>query len=95
MFDGGDTSEFKEHTIRRALALKIIIYLTNINPQSINLEMSNHLQEWIIEEWTTDFNDKPTVLNLKTIGDFITYSKNVYSITSKLISKPISFKLTN
>lgn len=94
MFDGGDTSEFKEHSIRKAIALKIITYLTNKNPHSINLEMSKHLQEWIIEEWTTDFDDKSTILHLKTIGDFITYSKNVYSMTSKLINKPL-IKLIN
>ncbi|KAE9528149.1 hypothetical protein AGLY_012571 [Aphis glycines] len=95
VFDGGDTSEFKEHSIRKAIALKIITYLTNNNPNSINLEMSKHLQEWIIEEWTTDFDNKPTILHLKTIGDFITYSKNVYSMTSKPINKPMSLNLIN
>uniref|UniRef100_A0A2H8TRY6 tRNA (32-2'-O)-methyltransferase regulator THADA n=2 Tax=Melanaphis sacchari TaxID=742174 RepID=A0A2H8TRY6_9HEMI len=90
VFDGGDTSEFKEHTIRRALALKTIIYLTNNNPQSINLDMSKYLKEWIIEEWTTDYDEKLKVLNLKTVKDFMTYSKNFYSITSKLINKPMS-----
>jgi len=90
VFDGGDTSEFKEHTIRKGLALNIIIYLTNNNPQSINLEINKCLQEWIIEEWTTD-SDKPTVLNLKSIGDFMTYAKNIYSITNKLMC----LKLTN
>lgn len=85
MFDGGDTSEFKEHSIRRALALKIITYLTNNNPHSINLEMSKHLQEWIIEKWTTGL-DKRIVLLLKTIGDFITYSKNVYLMTSTRVN---------
>ena len=91
MFDGEDTSEFKEHTIRRDLALNIIISLTNNNPQSINLEISKYLQEWIIEEWTTDFCDKPTVLNIKTVGDFMNYAKNVHLITSKLFC----LKLTN
>lgn len=85
MFDGGDTSEFKEHTIRKDLALNIINNLTNNNPESINLEINQYLQEWIIEEWTTDSDDKPTVLNLKTVGDFMTYAKNVYSITRKLM----------
>lgn len=91
MFDGGDTSEFKEHTIRKGLALNIIIHLTNNNPQSINLEINKYLQDWIIEEWTIDSDNKPTVLNLKSVGDFMTYAKNVYSITSKLMC----LKLTN
>lgn len=83
MFDGGDSSEFKEHTIRKDLALNIINNLTNNDPESINLEINKYLQEWIIEEWKTD--DKPTVVNLKTVGDFMTYAKNVYSITRKLM----------
>jgi len=85
VFDGGDTSEFKEHTIRKGLALNIINYLTSKNPESINFEINKYLQEWITEEWTTDSDNKPTVLNLKTVGDFMTYAKNVYSITSKLM----------
>jgi len=85
VFDGGDTSEFKEHTIRKGLALNIMNNLTNNNPESLNLEINSYLQEWIIEEWTTDSNDKPTVLNLKTVGDFMTYAKNCYSITRKLM----------
>lgn len=85
MFDGGDTSEFKEHTIRKGLALNIIINLTNDNPPSVNLEINKNLQEWIIEEWPADSVNKPTVLNLKSVGDFMTYAKNVYSITSKLM----------
>jgi len=83
VFDGGDSSEFKEHTIRKDLALNIINNLTNNDPESINLEINKYLQEWIIEEWKTD--DKPTVVNLKTVGDFMTYAKNVYSITRKLM----------
>lgn len=95
MFDGGDTSEFKEHTIRRGLALDTIIYLTNNHPRSTDLEIIEYLQEWIVEEWTADFDDKPTIENLKTVGDFMTYAKCVYSTISKLINKPLCLKLTN
>lgn len=41
--------------------------------------MSKNLQEWIIEEWTSDFDVKPSVQDLKTIGSFMTYAKQIYS----------------
>lgn len=87
MFDGGDTSEFKEHPIRQELALNIITCLTDRNPQSMHLEISKYLQEWIIKEWTFDFDVKPTVQDLKSIEDFKMYAYQFYSNINVL--KPI------
>lgn len=91
VFDGGDTSAFKEHPIRQELALNIITCLTINNPQSINLEISEYLQEWIIEEWTFDFDVKPTVQDLKSVEDFKKYAYQIYSKISGL--RPQCFKL--
>lgn len=92
VFDGGDTCEYKEHTFRQGLALNIINCLTNRDPQSLNLEISKYLQEWVIEEWTSDFDVKPTAQDLKTIGNFMTYAKKMYTKMSdpiKIISVSI------
>lgn len=85
MFDGGDTCEFKEHTIRQNLSLSMMLHLTNGNPTSNNLEISKCLQEWIIEEW--NFDIEPTAQNLKTVGDFTMFAKEYYSRINKLIKK--------
>lgn len=89
MFDGGDTSEYKEHTIRQDLALKLMMNLTNNNPsQSMDLEINECLQEWIIEEWTSDIDVKPEIENLKTVRSFLDYAKGFYLKISELIKKP-------
>ncbi|VVC29565.1 Armadillo-type fold,Domain of unknown function DUF2428, death-receptor-like,Armadillo-like helical [Cinara cedri] len=88
VFDGGDTSEYKELTIRQNLALKIIMNLTNSYPsQSMDLEINKHLQEWITEEWTSEFDVKPKIEDLKTVGNFNDYAKGFYSKISGLIKK--------
>lgn len=87
MFDGEDTSQFKEHTIRQTLALNTIVRLTNSHTESMNLKINNSVQEWITEEWTYDFDVKPTIQNLSTIGDLMAYSKEFYAKTMVNSSK--------
>lgn len=93
MFDGGDTSEFKEFTIRQGLIQNKIIDLTNKNPKSIHLEISKYLQEWIIEDWTYDFDIKPRDQDLQTIEDFINYAKQFCSKTTGLFQNTFIFKI--
>lgn len=82
MFDGGDTSEFREHTIRQRLALDTITRLTNSNPQAMDLEINKNLHEWIIKEWTYDLDVKPTTHDLSSIGNFMAYAKEFYTKTN-------------
>lgn len=82
MFDGGDTSEFGEHTIRQRLALDTITRLMNSNPQSMDLKIYKKLNEWIIEEWTYDLDFKPTIYDLNSIGNFMAYAKEFYTKTT-------------
>lgn len=82
VFEGGDTSKFKEHTIRQRLALDTITRLMNSNPQSIDLEINKNLNEWIIEEWTHDLDVKPTIYDLSSIGNFMAYAKEFYTETT-------------
>lgn len=79
VFDGGDTSEFKEFTIRQSLMQNKITDLTNKNPESLNLEINEHLQEWIIENWTCDIDIKPNYQDLRTVENFLIYAKEFYS----------------
>lgn len=58
----------------------------------MHLEINKNLQEWIVEEWTSDFDSKPTVQNLQTIGDFMTYAKGYYLQISQLIKKTYILK---
>lgn len=58
----------------------------------MHLEINNNLQEWIVEEWTNDFNIKPTGQNLQTIGDFITYAKDYYSQICGTFKKDFVFE---
>lgn len=82
MFDDGDTSNFKEHTIRQRLALDTITRLTNNNPRSMDLEINKNLNEWIIEEWTYDLHVKPTIYDLSSIRNFMAYAKEFYTKTT-------------
>lgn len=60
---------------------------------SINLEINKHLQEWITEDWTSNFDVKPNDQDLKTIGDFMTYAKEVYSRITGHIQNTFVFKI--
>lgn len=92
MFDGGDTSKYKEYTSRQELVLKIIINLTNMKPQLIDLEINKDLQEWIIDEWISDFDVKPKIEDLDTVGHFIAYATEFYSKITELMKKSFMFK---
>jgi hypothetical protein len=50
------------------------------------------LQDWITEKWTSNFDVKPKAENLMNIGEFMTFAKNYYSKTSKLIQDNASSK---
>lgn len=67
--------------------------LTSRNPESVRLEISDCLQTWIIEDWTCDFEAKPTAENLQTIGAFTTYAKEYYSQISGLKNKTFGFQI--
>lgn len=90
MFDGEDTSQFKEHTVRQTLALDTIVRLTNSHPESMNLELNKRVQEWITEEWTCNSDVKPTTQNLSTIGNLMAYSKEFYTKTMVSLKIPHS-----
>lgn len=67
-----------------------MFHLTNNNPKSIDLEINEYLQEWIFEEW--NFDVKPTVQNLKSIGDFTAFAKESYSRINKVIKNMSIFQ---
>lgn len=66
--------------------------LTSSDSESVHLEISKYLQEWIIDEWTSDFDAKPQAQHLQTIGDFTTYAKGYYSQISEIKSKASGFQ---
>lgn len=82
VFDVGDTSAFKEHTVRQKLALETAVCLANGKPQSTSLETTRCIIDFIAEEWITINSDVALKVNgIKTVGDFMEYSKQLYSET--------------
>lgn len=67
--------------------------LTSRNPDSKYLEINKNVQTWIIEDWTSDFEAKPTAQNLQTIEAFTTYAKEYYSHISGLKNKTSGFQI--
>lgn len=53
----------------------------------MSLELNICLHEWILEEWTYNVEDKPSITNLSNVGDFMTYAKDFYK---KIISSPMT-----
>lgn len=82
VFDGGDTSAFKEHTIRQKLALETAVCLANGEPQSTGLETTECILRFITEEWFIINSDVALKVDgIKTVGDFMKYAKELYSET--------------
>ncbi|XP_050527383.1 thyroid adenoma-associated protein homolog isoform X2 [Daktulosphaira vitifoliae] len=94
-FDGEDTCKYKEHSVRKNLAIGTVNKLTNNQNEFMNLKINEEIKEWMFETWTNNTEFHQAIIKFSTIKDLINYAKDFNSNVNNFLEIKCIFQLTN